>query len=368
MRILFLEPFFGGSHRDFAEGLAANSGCRVDLLTLPPRFWKWRMRGAALHFVQKIADLSVYDGLLVTSLMSLADFKALTGPRCPPALVYFHKTQLTYPLAPGERMDYHFGFTDITTALAADRVLFNSRTHMESFFDRLPGFLKMMPEYRPGWVVKAIRRKADFLHPGCRFPARMKLSEPAQGPPLIIWNHRWEFDKDPGTFFQALEHIAARGIDFRVVLLGENYQAVPKVFLEARKRFCGRIVHYGYEPSREAYYRWLSRGTVVVSTALQENFGISVVEAIRHGCLPLLPARLSYPEILPGDFHEDFLYKNPEELVLKLARILDDPPAFSSAREALSRAMARHSWELAIKGFDEELARLCSLNRRESPG
>ena len=81
MRILFLEPFFGGSHRDFAEGLAANSGCRVDLLTLPPRFWKWRMRGAALHFVRKIADLSVYDGLLPAGVVLCGGSARLAGMR-----------------------------------------------------------------------------------------------------------------------------------------------------------------------------------------------------------------------------------------------------------------------------------------------
>ncbi|TFG42538.1 MAG: hypothetical protein E4H43_03000 [Bacteroidia bacterium] len=46
------------------------------------------------------------------------------------------------------------------------------------------------------------------------------------------------------------------------------------------------------------------------SAAIQENFGISVIEAMLMGCVPLLPDRLSYPEILPEEFHEHFLYKN----------------------------------------------------------
>ncbi|HHC23852.1 MAG TPA: DUF3524 domain-containing protein, partial [Desulfobacterales bacterium] len=33
MRFLFLEPFFGGSHRSFAEGWIANSRHTIDLLT-----------------------------------------------------------------------------------------------------------------------------------------------------------------------------------------------------------------------------------------------------------------------------------------------------------------------------------------------
>jgi hypothetical protein len=107
-------------------------------VTLPARFWKWRMRGAALHFVRTIDDLSAYDGIITSGLMSLSDFTALYGGRRPPTLVYFHENQLTYPLAPGERMDMQFGFTDITTALCADRILFNSRFHFDQFFTRFP--------------------------------------------------------------------------------------------------------------------------------------------------------------------------------------------------------------------------------------
>ncbi|MCK5007550.1 MAG: DUF3524 domain-containing protein, partial [Spirochaetales bacterium] len=49
-RFLFLEPFYGGSHREFAEGWQQSSRHTLELHTLPARFWKWRMRGAALYF------------------------------------------------------------------------------------------------------------------------------------------------------------------------------------------------------------------------------------------------------------------------------------------------------------------------------
>jgi hypothetical protein len=85
MAFLFLEPFYGGSHRVFADGWIERSRHRIDLLTLPPRFWKWRMRGAALHFARRVRDPRVYDGLIVSDLMSLSDLKALWGGACPPA-------------------------------------------------------------------------------------------------------------------------------------------------------------------------------------------------------------------------------------------------------------------------------------------
>ena len=362
MHLLFLEPFFGGSHRDFAEGLAAHSRHAIHLITLPSRFWKWRMRGAALYFIQKIPNLQSYDGLITTDLMSLSDFKALAGGRCPPALVYFHENQLTYPLAPGEAMDYQFGFTDITTCLAADRILFNSQTHFDAFFSALPGFLNRMPEYRPHWVKAEIRSKSAVCYPGCEFPETGDLDrDSGPGPPLIVWNHRWEFDKNPETFFHALDQALEKGFEFRLALLGENFQTQPKAFVAAQDRYGERIVQYGYVASRTEYENWLSQGDVIISTATQENFGISVVEAVRHGCIPLLPDRLAYPEVLPQQYHADFLYNDEKDLVDKLCRVLAGPSGFQPAVKALSVQMGRFAWSRMIDEYDAELERLTRL-------
>jgi len=358
-RFLFLEPFFGGSHRNFAEGLIAHSAHDFDLLTMPAIFWKWRLRGAALYFADKIDDITRYDGIVASDLMSMADFKALMGPDCPPVLVYFHESQFFYPLAPGEKRDFQYGFTDITTALAADRVLFNSHTHMDAFFYHLPRFLRMMPDRRPRWVMAAIKAKSDVLYPGCRFGMRAKEETPdPAGAPLIVWNHRWEFDKNPEDFFAALDRLVERNIRFRLALLGESARTKPTLFLSAKNRYGDRLVHYGYVASRSDYIAWLRRGAVMVSTALQENFGIATVEAVRHGCIPLLPDRLSYPEIIPEAYHSACLYRDQDDLVEKLSRRLTDYPGCRKRFTALFESMDRFSWENMIRYYDAELDRL----------
>jgi len=362
MKFLFLEPFFGGSHRDFACGLRDHSRHDITLLTLPARFWKWRMRGAALHFAREMPALQEYAGLITTDLMSLSDLKMLLGARLPPTLVYYHENQITYPLAQGEARDVQFGFTDITSALAADRVLFNSQTHFDEFFTALPDFIKLMPEFHPLWVIDRIRAKAGFLHPGCRFSAGApNLTELETGPPLIIWNHRWEFDKNPDDFFAALAAMLSKGLEFRLALLGENFQKVPKPFIQAKERLGERIVCYGFEKSRRAYRQWLQRGAIVISTAHQENFGISMVEAIRHGCLPLLPDRLAYPEILPSAFHDRFLYSSQRDLEEKLATLLSDYGKVKDCRPPLAAAMETYAWDEMAPRYDKELEELVEL-------
>jgi glycosyltransferase involved in cell wall biosynthesis len=366
MKFLFLEPFFGGSHRQFAQGWARYSCHTIELVTLPARFWKWRMRGAALAFIEQVARLADYDGLITSGLMSLADFKALANGVCPPALVYFHENQLTYPLSPGETMDYQYGFTNITTALTAQKILFNSNSHKNAFLDALPAFIKMMPDCRPNWVVEAISAKSQVLYPGCDFEQAPQPKPPSpsnqtvtqhvlQHVPLIIWNHRWEFDKQPDIFFKTLAHVAARGYDFRLALLGERFNAIPEVFTSAQQHFSHRIVQYGYAASRQDYIEWLRQGDLVISTACQENFGIAVVEAVRHGCWPLLPDRLSYPEIIPKQFHSQVLYTNDEQLVDKICHCLAHLAALANDRYELANAMNRFTWSSVIEQYDRVL-------------
>ncbi|MCH6560361.1 DUF3524 domain-containing protein, partial [candidate division KSB1 bacterium] len=45
MNILILEPYFTGSHKAWAQGYQKQSKHRVEILSLPGNFWKWRMHG-----------------------------------------------------------------------------------------------------------------------------------------------------------------------------------------------------------------------------------------------------------------------------------------------------------------------------------
>ncbi|MDY0374226.1 MAG: glycosyltransferase [Desulfobacterium sp.] len=146
-------------------------------------------------------------------------------------------------------------------------------------------------------------------------PCRLNPGRKESFFPLIIWNHRWEYDKKPQRFFRALGEIKQRGIPFRLALLGEGVSKVSKAFVAAKEVFHREIVVFGHVESKQEYFEWLSQGHVVVSCAIQENFGISVVEAVGMGCIPLLPQRLAYPEIMPLEHHGSILYTSYSDLV-----------------------------------------------------
>ncbi|MDP6620377.1 MAG: DUF3524 domain-containing protein, partial [Nitrospinota bacterium] len=71
--VLLLEPFYGGSHKAFVDGLKRHSRHRVEALTLPDRFWKWRMRGAAILMAERMGTLRrPPDVVLASDMLSVA--------------------------------------------------------------------------------------------------------------------------------------------------------------------------------------------------------------------------------------------------------------------------------------------------------
>lgn len=365
MKILFLEPFYGGSHKAVADGFAACSGHQVDILSLAPRFWKWRMRGSALAFVRQVKNLTDYDLVFATDMVDVTDFKALAGPQCPPVALYFHENQLSYPLEPGEKRDFHLGFTNIISALAADGVFFNSEFHRDDFFSAARSLIRKMPDLRPGWILDKIRGKTCVLYPGIDLAPGTPVSPELQGSrldrPLVIWNHRWEYDKNPKALFTVLERLKGRGILFYLALMGEQYGTVPEEFNGIEERFGVELLVCGYQEQVADYRKWLAKGCVVISTAIQENFGISVMEAVAHGCLPLLPNRLSYPELIPEQLKPDVIYRDDADLEARLEHILVQPGACRDRAAALAAHAAGFSWTHMAEKWDKALETLLTM-------
>ncbi|UFS70554.1 DUF3524 domain-containing protein [Geomonas sp. RF6] len=367
MHITLLEPYCTGSHAAWAREYAQHSRFEVELLTLPGRNWKWRMHGGALELASRfLASGRRPDLLLATDMLDLTTFLALTrsataGCRC---ALYFHENQLTYPWSPGdsdpaEKRDLHYAFINYASALAADAVLFNSDYHRDSFLQALPPFLKAFPDCRDLSSVDAIARKSSVLHLGLDL-AGLDALRPMQREdgvaPLILWNHRWEYDKDPDAFFAALFTLAEEGVPFRVAVVGESFGRSPGIFQEARRRLGERVVHWGYAESFADYAGWLWKADILPVTSRQEFFGASVVQALYCDCTPLLPRRLSYPEHVPAEAVPLCLYDEGESLVDRLRGLL----LGAEEKTVLREHVMRYDWSILAPAYDlffEKLAR-----------
>lgn len=353
LRVLALEPYYGGSHRTVLDGLVerlAPRGFTFDLLTLPPRKWKWRMRGSAITMAEETRALHsawqaanpegepdrlrsdcAWDLVYASTFVNLAEFVALAGDAVAgvPRIVYFHENQLLYPVRHTAEWDFQFPLTNLTSALTADRCLFNTRYNLDGFLAEIPGFLRGFPDHRPAGVAERIAARSEVLPPPFD-PAPIDAAPLVRGGrPRIVWPHRWEHDKDPETFFSAVGQLADEGLDFEVAIAGQAFRETEQLVADAAAALGSRIVHLGEPESREAYARLLASADIAVSTARNEFFGLAMIEACYAGCAPLVPDRLAYPEL----YRAGSRYGSQEELVARLRALVLDRPTPGAAKD-----------------------------------
>jgi glycosyltransferase involved in cell wall biosynthesis len=389
VNVTLVSPYHGGSHEAWATGYRDASEHAVEILSLPARFWKWRMHGGAVTLARRFMDQAASPDLIVaTSMLDLATFLALTRARTSgtPTVLYMHENQLTYPLPEdpttgamqrqqGER-DQHYAFINFTSMLAADRVLFNSRYHLESWFGALPAFLEHFPEFNELASARRLRAKSRVLPVGIDTdaldsarPPRVGTAEAAGEPaPLVVWNQRWEYDKNPSEYFDVLFELADEGIPFRVALCGESFSQRPVEFESAIERLGDRVEHLGFA-QRGRYARLLWDASVTFSTAHHEFFGIAILEAIYCGTFPVLPDRLSYPELLPREARDRCLYSDRRGLVERVRQaLLSADEAGRFTRDVLAPHVAGYAWKRLTPDYDEALEAVALEAASNGPG
>ncbi len=101
--------------------------------------------------------------------------------------------------------------------------------------------------------------------------------------------------------------------------------------------------------SRDEYLKLLSSCSMCLSDSLQETFGYSMLEAAAVGSIPIVPSRLSYPELFP----EDFQYSTYGELIGKLRNFMSQDS---------SDVMANRFTEIpSLRAFEGSIDRILDL-------
>jgi len=358
MNILLIEPYYTGSHKQWADGYKRYSRHNIKILSLKGQFWKWRMHGGAVTLAREFNDMQWRpDLILATDMLDLSTFLSLTRDRSNgiPTAIYFHENQLSYPWSPSDRdlqnnRDTHYGFINYSSALVADKVLFNSKFHMRSFLDALHPFLKQFPDHQELESIEDIRDRSEVLYLGIDLKLFDGHKTSHEGDPLIVWNHRWEYDKNPELFFKVLEQIKNDGIDYGLVVLGENFSQSPTVFEQSKSSLKDYIIHWGYVDTFNQYAEWLWKADILPVTSNQEFFGASVMEAIYCDTWPILPNRLTYPELIPRVHHPENLYDNEDELYEKIHHAIKN---YKNLRQnKLSTIAQQFGWKTMAPEYD----------------
>lgn len=359
--LLIVEPFYGGSHASWANEYIKHSQHNVEILGMSAHYWKWRMHGGAVTLARKFMEMEpLPDAIIASDMVDLTTFMALTRHKTAniPIYLYFHENQLTYPWSPADtdpaqKRDRHYGFINYTSALAASGVFFNSQYHLDSFLRALKPFLQAFPDHQEMRSVSLIESKSRVLPLGMDL-GKLHKAKPNKQPnkvPLILWNHRWEYDKNPELFFQTLIQLAEDGLNFEIAVLGEGYKKTPSIFAEVKAKLADRIIQWGFVEDQAEYISWLWKADIFPVTGIHDFFGRSVVEALATECLPLLPNRLAYPEHLPSEFQEGFMYDTPIGFQTKLAEMIQVFP--QPTPPELAAYVQKYDWRVLARIYDQ---------------
>ncbi|MEO9274162.1 DUF3524 domain-containing protein [Marinomonas sp. 5E14-1] len=332
MRILLLSAYEASSHKAWANTLMSGLGQHDwDYLALPARHFAWRIRGNAMSFAFDSSFKETlekpFDLVIATSMTDCAGLKAF----CPdlqniPWLLYFHENQFSYPKNSQQQGIIEMQMVTLYSALSADLCVFNSQFNRRSFFQGARALLKKLPDYvSPDWLDKteeasevlAVPLSNDILKMGNKC---IESDGNHEGKLKLVWSARWEYDKGPERLLAILEEMEARQIEYDIAILGEQFRSIPKEFEQIKQRFSHRISQFGFAESRQDYLDILASSDMVLSTALHEFQGLSVLEAVALGCIPVLPNRQVYPEL----FGDAFLYESHLDNVDEEARSVVD--------------------------------------------
>ncbi|MFP4673119.1 MAG: DUF3524 domain-containing protein [Opitutales bacterium] len=362
MRVLLLSAYHSASHRYWCDGLMrAFPEVEWTLKTQPARHFSWRVRSSGwLWALDSDPDFrKPCDLILATSLAGVVPMKAM----CPalqgtPLWVYFHENQFAHPLSERQHAEHQAGwqFQSLQNAFCADWISFNTAFNRTTFLEGARRLLRKFPEKLPEAAVQRLSEHSDVLPVPLTREFKAFRNTPKTRN-LILWNHRWEWDKQPERFLAALIALHREGFDFELAMLGSGGGRKNKFEAEAEE-LKSRIVQWG-EVDPDSYKDWIARADLGVSTAIHDFQGLSMLELAQAGATVIVPKRLAYPECLPqahfyeghpGDAHKDI-----EDLKAALTTLLQS--------EERPRHDTRNlpEWERMRELYHKRLARLAGL-------
>src|SRR4051812_34122086 len=220
--ILALEPFYGGERKQMLETLIRFSRHRWTLLKLPPRRIERRITAAASWFAEQLSRKWVgrLDVLFTSETLNLASFLRLVPVLAKfPSVVYFHSNQLPDATSTARRNE---DLANLSTAVAATDVWFNSRFHLRSFLARAAAMVERHPELSSRNPMHGITKKVQFLPPpidtGIVTDVRADQPEPVERNPRLIFVETR--DADIRLLNNALGMVDGRGQTFELVTVG----------------------------------------------------------------------------------------------------------------------------------------------------
>ena len=329
MNILLLSAYDTDSHQSWCKGLMQHlPEINWGYLSLPGRYFSWRIRGNPLSWAMGAQAEMLqqnYDLIIATSMVDLATLKGLVPNLAKtPSIMYFHENQFAYPKSQQQHASIEPQMVNLYSALSSDKVLFNSQYNLNSFMKGATELLNKLPDHVPCGVLDKIQAKSFVVPVPINRPTQepqdnLLQSQASYKPLKIIWNHRWEYDKGPELLYEVISLALKQGCLMQFIIAGLSFRQVPPALKALQADKFTNVIHMGTFQKKNDYINALKESHVVLSTALHEFQGLAMLEGAAHGCIPLAPNRLAYPEWV----NKNYLYEDSKDVHTQAAEIVD---------------------------------------------
>jgi len=127
--------------------------------------------------------------------------------------------------------------------------------------------------------------------------------------------------KNLGLAFQALSLVKRSGVDFHFYL-GANGPEIPHLKKQVLKLNLEKEVFFGDTMSREDYQRELGNTHVYLLPSLRESVGLTMMEAMLAGCVPIVADCGGPNFIVTADCGYKIAVSNPNRMAQEIAEVI----------------------------------------------
>lgn len=162
--------------------------------------------------------------------------------------------------------------------------------------------------------------------------------------PYLLYTGVWRSHKNLLRLIRAFDQLIKQGRDLQLVMTGKKDPAYPEIpALIKELGLEDRVVLTGFVSDKELI-ALNSDAKVFVFPSLYEGFGLPPLEAMQFGVPVVSSNTSSLPEVC-GDAALYCDPKNPDDIALQIARLLDDESLRQDLIQKGTKNLKRFSWK-----------------------
>jgi len=184
--------------------------------------------------------------------------------------------------------------------------------------------------------IRVVHNAIDARVPGPS-PTRAATRDP-----VVLFAGRVTWQKGPEHFVDAAQLVARELPGVTFVVAGSGDRLIPTVERAAALGIADRFVFTGFL-DRPALERLYEEADVYVMPSVSEPFGLTALEALRHGTPVILSRHAGVSEVIPDVLRVDF--DDPRELASKILSVLLFRPLSAALSERGREDVDRLSWK-----------------------